>query len=212
MSNDIQEGSFNIPDQPGQTVVINEKGALVLHLKGWMKKEVADTLLEQLVKEIPWSQYGGAYEGKPYKVPRLMYFCGPEGRIHSYGGITHDLNQWHPSVSQVLDRIEIETKYKYNSALLNYYRNGKDYIAEHSDRETNGSYNRSVATVSLGGPRDFQLRCKFEKRDLITIKVESGDFLGMYGNTQLFFSHMVPKRANVGPRISLTFRELDFDK
>lgn len=204
--------AFQIEEQEGQNVIINERGALAIHLKSWLPRKEADLLLHTLIEELQWEQPKGTYKGNEFTVPRFMYFCGPEGKIHSYGGMDHVLHAWHPEVLKLKERIEAESGCQYNAALLNYYPTGQHYIAFHSDRETNGDYNRNVSMVSLGGPRDFQFKCKFEERPTITVKIESGDYLAMVGRCQDDYTHGCPKRAYAEPRISITLRKLQFTR
>ena len=96
--------------------------------------------------------------------------------------------------------------------LINYYRDGSDYIGLHSDREARPKCKNVVASVSLGGPRRFIMRHKDWKKRNIAKKeflLQSGCLLVMKDDTQKMWKHTVPKSAKLqNPRINLTFRQV----
>jgi alkylated DNA repair dioxygenase AlkB len=53
----------------------------------------------------------------------------------------------------------------FNSVLINYYRDGKDRVAWHSDNEKELGINPMIASVSLGAERKFKLRHKKYKEN-----------------------------------------------
>ncbi|MFV5692942.1 alpha-ketoglutarate-dependent dioxygenase AlkB family protein [Flavobacterium sp. LT1R49] len=94
--------------------------------------------------------------------------------------------------------------------MLNLYRNGKDGVSWHSDREQNFGKDAIIASVSFGETRMFRLRNKFNK-DIpqVEIPLHHGSLLLMAGTTQSFWQHQVPKTAkDILPRINLTFRQI----
>eukprot|EP01137_Pigoraptor_chileana_P004986 Opistho-2@2763 len=98
----------------------------------------------------------------------------------------------------------------FNSCLLNEYRNGSQYIGFHADDEKDLGENRMVATVSLGGARDFVLKPKKSEGEKTTkILLESGSLVVMAGECQRLYHHSIPKRASAEYRVSLTFRRLN---
>ena len=93
--------------------------------------------------------------------------------------------------------------------LINYYRNGKDRVAWHSDDEKELGKNPVIASVSLGAERKFKLRHKKFKENQLKHEVllANGSLLVMSGTTQHHWMHEVPRTAKpIGPRINLTFR------
>ncbi len=90
---------------------------------------------------------------------------------------------------------------------VNLYRDGRDSVAWHPDR--NGAVHRDplVATVSLGARRRFQLRPRGGGRIVLTLEPGCGDLVVMGGACQHDWEHCVPKTARqVGPRMSVTLR------
>lgn len=66
-----------------------------------------------------------------------------------------------------------------------------------------------AASVSLGTPRDFLLRCNADPGDKYRFRLGGGAMLVMSGSVQEGWMHSVPKRTTLtGERISLTFRRI----
>ena len=64
----------------------------------------------------------------------------------------------------------------------------------------------SIASISLGGEREFQIRLGREAHRSIVL--ERGSLLLMRGNTQKHYFHQIPKSHAEDPRINLTFRRI----
>jgi alkylated DNA repair dioxygenase AlkB len=106
--------------------------------------------------------------------------------------------------------VEEVTGETYNFILVNYYSTGSDSISFHSDSETFLGPNPCIASLSLGAPRDFQLRHIHYKTNAEPVQkftLESGDMVVMRGKTQHDWQHAVPKRAKAEGRINITFRK-----
>lgn len=70
------------------------------------------------------------------------------------------LFQWHPMLRKIKNLMEDNTGLTFNSMLANLYRDGHDSLAWHSDDETSLGPEPSIASVSFGDTRTFQLRKK----------------------------------------------------
>lgn len=92
--------------------------------------------------------------------------------------------------------------------LVNYYRDGGDYIGLHADREVGKG---SVAAISFGAPRDFLIERRADKKTVV-FPLRAGDFMWQKAGAQQVFKHAVPKLPkkdiDCGERISLTFRRI----
>ena len=88
---------------------------------------------------------------------------------------------------------------------LNWYRDGRDAVAWHSDRIGRDQKDPPVAIVSLGATRRFMMRPKGGGPST-TFTPAGGDLLVMGGASQHRFEHCVPRARDGGPRISVTFR------
>ena len=171
--------------------------------------EIAANLLKDLTEEIPWVQNKIRFYGKESLVPRLESWHGDKGMSYTYSGIKMDAKPWTKNLLKIKESIEPIAKTTFNSVLINYYRDGKDRVAWHSDDEKELGKNPVIASVSLGAERKFKLRHKKYKENQLQHEVflQSGSLLLMSGSTQHHWLHEIPRTAKpIGPRINLTFR------
>ena len=171
--------------------------------------EIAGNLLRELTEEIPWVQNKIKFYGKESLVPRLESWHGDEGMSYTYSGIKMDAKPWTKNLLVIKESIEPIAKTTFNSVLINYYRDGKDRVAWHSDDEKELGKNPVIASVSLGAERKFKLRHKKYKENQLQHEVflQNGSLLLMSGSTQHHWLHEIPRTAKpIGPRINLTFR------
>lgn len=68
--------------------------------------------------------------------------------------------------------------------------------------------NPTIASLSLGGSRDFLMKHKDDAKKKEKYPLENGDMLVMQGTTQSKWLHSIPKRtSSVQPRVNITFRK-----
>jgi len=169
----------------------------------------ADNLLSVLKEGIEWTQNTIRFYGKESLVPRLEAWYGDEGKSYAYSGIYMNPKPWTPELLTIKQAIEPVAGVSFNSVLINYYRDGKDRVAWHSDDEKELGQNPIIGSVSLGAERKFKLRHKQYKANGLKheILLRHGSFLLMQGTTQHHWMHEIPRTAKpIGPRINLTFR------
>lgn len=172
---------------------------------------IAEQWFETLRDEIPWEQHRVTVFGKTHPAPRLSYWVGDEWMSYSYSHQRMTPEPWTPLLNQIKQRIEdhcrqdVNDEVKFNSVLLNFYRDGQDSNGWHSDDEPELGVNPVIASLSLGASRDFHLRHKATKQTH-KMSLEPGSLLLMQGTTQSCWQHHIPKRAWAEPRINLTFR------
>jgi alkylated DNA repair dioxygenase AlkB len=172
-------------------------------------KPTADRLLQELMEKIEWTQNKIRFYGKESLVPRLEAWYGDPGKSYAYSGIQMNPKPWTKELVEIKEAIEKEASVHFNSVLINYYRDGKDRVAWHSDNEKELGQNPIIGSVSLGAERKFKLRHKkYKENGLKTeIMLQHGSFLLMKGPTQHHWMHEIPRTAKpIGPRINLTFR------
>ena len=156
---------------------------------------------------IDWSQEEIVIFGQRRRVPRLVAWYGDPGTSYTYSGTTHEPQPWTPAISAVRDRVERLCGLRFNSVLLNRYRDGRDGMGWHADDEPELGRNPVIASVSFGATRRFRLRHRRNRVEPITLPLTDGSLLLMAGETQHYWFHAVPKTtAPVGERINLTFR------
>ncbi|KAK4683427.1 hypothetical protein P7C73_g6840, partial [Tremellales sp. Uapishka_1] len=109
-----------------------------------------------------------------------------------------------------MQEVEKVTSETYNFTLVNYYASGTDSISYHSDGEAFLPPEPCIASLSLGGTRDFMLRHKAHKQLGLPVEkfiLGDGDMVVMRGRTQREWEHAIPKRAKADGRINVTFRK-----
>ncbi|KAK0354084.1 hypothetical protein LTS02_008314 [Friedmanniomyces endolithicus] len=120
-------------------------------------------------------------------------------------------------LASLLAHTERTTGANFNFALVNYYADGNDSIAFHSDSEFFLGPNPTIASITLGSSRDFLLKHKPtpshhpSETKAMKLPLASGDLLLMQGRTQSHWLHSIPKRkggvgADGAGRINITFR------
>lgn len=167
-----------------------------------------DSIFESLNKNINWRAEHIMIFGKEILQPRLTAWYGDPGTTYTYSGLTNHPLPWTVELKHIRDRIIDHVKIPFNSVLLNYYRDGKDYMGWHTDDEKELGHDPVIASVTLGEARRFQLRNR-KTKELITMELASGSLLVMKGKIQRNWVHRVaPTAKAVGPRINLTFRRI----
>ena len=115
---------------------------------------------------------------------------------------------WNSDLLFIKRALKTASKTTYNSVLINYYRDGKDRVAWHSDDEKELGKNPVIGSISLGAERKFKLRHKQYKQNGYKheIVLKNGSFLLMRGETQHNWLHEIPRTAlPIGSRVNLTF-------
>ena len=169
---------------------------------------IGNEYFELLKSEINWKQEGMKMYGKEVPFPRLTAWYAEEGKTYKYSGLVNIPQKFTPNLLKIKEMVELKTGKKFNSALLNYYRNGKDSMGWHADDEPELGKNPVIASVSLGAERKFQFKHKTIPKSLINITLSPGSLLIMQGATQHHWLHQVPKVKDAGERINITFRRI----
>lgn len=158
----------------------------------------------RLVDETAWRQESVLVYGKRHPQPRLTAWHGEAGYI--YSGLHLAPLPMTPLLAQLRSAVESATGHRYNSVLLNYYRDGADSMGMHSDDEPELGPRPAIASLSYGATRSFVLRHKRTRRTL-KFDLADGNLLLMAGSLQQNWLHGINKTAKpTGPRLNLTFR------
>lgn len=169
--------------------------------------EESQTLLQTFIDTIAWEQRTINMYGKSIVTPRLTAWYGDNGKNYAYSGSKFNPLPWTSELLDVKKRIELLAGVNFNSVLLNYYRNGTDSVAWHSDNETELGLHPIIASVSFGQVRSFDIRLKQNHAEKYSIRLESGSLLLMKGGLQQYWEHRIAKlKSIIKPRVNLTFR------
>lgn len=110
-------------------------------------------------------------------------------------------------LADMLARVKAVVPAPYNSAGMNFYRDGNDSVAMHGDKLHILAAPHPIALVSLGEPRRMLIRARTGDRASMAIDLEPGSLLRMSHASQLTHEHGIPKtKKPQGPRISVVFR------
>lgn len=179
-------------------------------MRSFYSKRVADLYLEILLQETLWRQETIKIWGKEHLQPRLVAWYGDNGARYSYSGISMEPNAWTHALLSIKSDVERITGARFNSVLINLYRDQQDSVGWHSDDEHELGRNPVIGSLSLGETRTFKLKHKSKKQEKqYAFDLTNGSLLVMAGATQKHWLHSVDKEHVVkGPRINLTFRRI----
>jgi alkylated DNA repair dioxygenase AlkB len=174
-----------------------DHGAWVDHRPGWI--EASDSVLEQLLDQVPWVAERRRMYDRVVDVPRLIsWYDGGDPLPH-------------PVLADARAALSAyyapELGEPFVTAGMCLYRDGRDSVAWHGDTiGRSATEDTLVAIVSFGSPRSLALRPRGGGASR-SFALGHGDLLVMGGSCQRTWEHAVPKTARaVSPRISVQFR------
>uniref|UniRef100_A0A6B2LLU1 Fe2OG dioxygenase domain-containing protein n=1 Tax=Arcella intermedia TaxID=1963864 RepID=A0A6B2LLU1_9EUKA len=161
------------------------------------------------LRPLPFYQSDIEVRGKTYKSPRLQcWMANPEMKSKAELYTREDPVPWSNDMLAIKNELEEMFEFGFDYVLMNLYRDGKDYISLHSDREAISNGKNVIASLSLGASRRFILKNNKDPTKKHEFLLVSGSLLVMAGTTQQHWKHTVPKQLKVNdPRLNLTFRK-----
>ncbi|MBD6616058.1 alpha-ketoglutarate-dependent dioxygenase AlkB [Komarekiella sp. 'clone 1'] len=191
--------------------VLSMPDADVTFYRNFFNQQDSDELFQTLLNEIKWRQDKMKMYGKEVNLPRKTAWYGDRNMSYKFSGIHLEPEPWTPTLLQVKEKVNEIAEVKFNSVLLNLYRDGNDGISWHTDAEPELGRNPIIGSVSFGGARRFMFKHKHNRDLKAEIELIHGSFLLMAGITQHFWQHQIPKTSKqVQPRINLTFRVINY--
>ena len=159
-----------------------------------------DDLCADLIASVPWVQGRRWMCDREIDAPRLSFWD------------RSSVSALHPALAELHAALDARYEVRLGGAGLNYYRDGRDSVAWHSDDERELGRRPVIASLSLGATRVFQMK-HVERRDLkrVDISLKTGSLLVMAGDCQACWRHQIPKRRpydKIAGRINLTFRRV----
>ncbi len=180
-------------------------GSAVLH-NLFFNEDFTHDAFEFLRENTPWEQPEIVMFGKKHKQSCLSTWHSDAGVNYVYSGVERMAHPMNEILCEIRRRCEVVANSKFNSVLVNLYRDGSAGMGWHSDNEAINGREPTIASVSLGATRRFDLRHR-ETKQTVKVDLEDGSLLVMSGLSQQCWVHQIAKTAKpVGPRINLTFR------
>ena len=179
----------------------------IFYYPDFLSKETSDILYKKLHIDIPWQKYQIKVFGKTYDQPRLTSFHSIGNKNYNYSQIGIKSNFMTEDLKSLLNQIHSKTDYRFNSVLLNLYRDGMDSNGWHSDNEPELGNDPKIASITLGEERFFHLKHRKIKNLKYKILLRHGSLLLMGEKSQTEWLHQIPKtKKKIKPRINLTYR------
>jgi alkylated DNA repair dioxygenase AlkB len=181
----------------GETVLVDDERGRIAYTPGFVADAIARAWFAELRAVVPWKAERRRMYDRDVDVPRLTghYRLPPEG---------DDVPN---AIAEAALQVKARTGVPFNSVGLNFYRDGRDSVAPHNDHLNVIVEGQPIALLSLGSTRRMTIRAKEPPRRLMHVELAPGSLLMMSYETQLHYTHGVPKTKDpVGERISLAFR------
>ena len=184
------------------------QGEVTFHPDFFSMKE-ADGFFLELQDRLAWQQEPIWMFGKQVLQPRLTALYGDPKVPYGYSGIAMEASPFTEELELIKNRLQAFTQQEFTHVLCNYYRDGQDSMGWHRDNEPVLGKNPTIASLTFGATRSFQLRPYGKKEPKLSLELSHGSLLLMGGESQHFWEHQLPKTKKVlAPRINLTFRKL----
>ena len=181
---------------------------------GFYSRDESDWIYRCLLQQQKWPLNFYEVAGRRFELPRLQTWHADDGIVYSYSNNLLRTLPWTDLLLSIRRRVEDFVGHEFNAVLVNYYRNGDDYVGWHSDDEMEMGREPVIASLSLGQARPFQVRPAGSKLsdavpDTESVLLESGDLLLMEAGFQQLWEHRVPPQTEtLEGRINLTFRHV----
>lgn len=231
------DGQANAKEpSPQVTGPLCEGDTTVIH--NLLPDPLAENIFEKVRDEVLWQRM--SHQGG--EVPRLVAVQGEvaeDGSVPVYRHPSDEsppLLDFSPTVRKIKAEVEKQLGHPLNHALIQFYRDGTDYISEHSDKTLDIVKGSFIANVSLGAERTMVFRTKRRERDSSSTesplaedskqrktsraKLPHNSLCRMGLVTNMRWLHAIrqdkraerdktePELAFSGGRISLTFRQI----
>jgi len=180
-----------------EIVLVNDARGRIDYTPGLVRPEIAHAWFADLREAVPWRTQRRMMYDREVDVPRLQAHFrldDPDADVPE-------------AIRGAAGKVVIATGVPFNSVGLNFYRDGRDSVAPHSDHLDEIVPGFPIALLSLGATRRMAIRAKEPPRRTLHADLAPGSLLVMSYETQLHYTHGIPKtREPMDGRISLAFR------
>ena len=189
------------------TQTVSLPAELLEYIPGLFSMAESIALMKDFISNVSWQQRTVTMYGKQIITPRLTAWYGDKGKDYTFLGTKFAPLPWTKELLQIRGKVEQIADVTFNTVLLNYYRDGSDSVAWHSDDEYELGIKPVIASVSLGQARRFDVRHKVDHQKKYSVNLENGSLLLMRGDLQHSWEHRIAKSTKIlKERINLTFR------
>ena len=165
-------------------------------------------IYHRLLQEQDWPDNHYIVAGRQFTLPRLQTWHADPGVKYSYSNNLLETRSWTSLLSDIRAKIELCLDFSFNSVLVNWYRNGEDYVGWHADNERELGEQPFIVSLTFGAERVFEFRHK-KSLESGRVILRCGTLLIMRPDFQHHWLHSVPIEKNLMEgRINLTFRKV----
>jgi alkylated DNA repair dioxygenase AlkB len=183
--------------ESAETLLVDDDRGRISYMPRFVDAETAEAWFAEIRGGVSWRAERRMMYDREVDVPRLVGHF----RLDPAPASTP------AAILDAARRVTQKLNVPFNSVGLNLYRDGHDSVAPHNDHLNEIRKGFPIALVSLGVARRMTVRAKAQPRRVIHVDLEPGSLFVMDYETQLHYTHGVPKTTEpVGERISLAFR------
>jgi alkylated DNA repair dioxygenase AlkB len=180
----------------GESILVDDASGRITYVPGFVPPPTAGKWFAELREKAGWEAKRRWMYDREVDVPRLTahYPLPPPDDAPR-------------AIAASAERVIASTGVAFTGVGLNLYRDGRDSVAPHNDHLYEIVEGFPIVLLSLGATRRMTIRAKERAGRVMHVDLENGSLLTMCYETQLHYTHGVPKtREPVGERISLAFR------
>lgn len=200
--------------QPVKTQIVEDSYIIA----NYFPEAEPGTILRMVKEETDWEQL----YNRGMQIPRLISFQGiirEDGVVPLYRSPMDNIppvRPFNPIIQTIRDKMANDFGINLNDAKIQLYRNGIDYISEHSDKTLDIEHNTPILNLVVGATRKFIFTNKIT-REKISINVKNNTLiiLGPITNRKYYHSVKRDKRPDkiklpdeLGERVSITLRQI----
>lgn len=189
----------------------NLPGAVFTLYPNFLSRELSDFFYETLLNA-PVKQ-GRVHSGLEHRKSCVYsQLRNPDGTLkpYYYAGKKNTPFEYPDELVFLQDLVQKYTNCEYNSAIVNLYENGYDDIGWHSDDMRSLEPTSTIASISFGAPRWFDVRALDRAPDPekeLSIRTTHGNMMIMGPGMQTYYQHRIRREPTCAePRINITFR------
>ncbi|MDD5273372.1 MAG: alpha-ketoglutarate-dependent dioxygenase AlkB, partial [Methylovulum sp.] len=97
-------------------------------INGFYEADECARLYQRLLHGQNWPDNRYTVAGRQFILPRLQTWHADPGIRYSYSNNLLQTRPWTPLLSELRVKVETSLQYRFNSVLVNLYRNGDDHV------------------------------------------------------------------------------------